>query len=327
MSLLLVLLLCACSTSGDGIKWQEQYDLGVRYLDEGNYEEAIIAFTAAIEIDPKRPEAYVGAATAYTSMGEWQLATEMLDKAESILGENDVISAAREELGLLGTSTASNPTVPLNAYGVAEFTYRESYVPFENLSAEKQSWLGTAIAALEMQDKDALLVLCGQIGTIDLDIYTTYGKYRVRVEAGGQSIRLELRPENGMGYWCWTQIIDDGYDHNIVSCPCADWQWNGDAEYYRAAYAPNDDCYLYEDRSFYRVVNSLRDDHETEKITWNHNGWTSSEERTAEYSQGIKISSQYLDRSDGTWHNLGSGGDFVYGAWCVSYGDLEKFYF
>lgn len=31
------------------LTWQEQYDLGLRYLSEGNYEEAIIAFTAAIE--------------------------------------------------------------------------------------------------------------------------------------------------------------------------------------------------------------------------------------------------------------------------------------
>ena len=50
--------------------WQEQYDLGVRYLSEGNYEEAVIAFTAAIEIDPKRAEAYVGRGDAYVASGE-----------------------------------------------------------------------------------------------------------------------------------------------------------------------------------------------------------------------------------------------------------------
>lgn len=50
--------------------WQEQYDLGIRYLSEGNYEEAIIAFTAAIEIDPKRAEAYVGRGDAYIGLGE-----------------------------------------------------------------------------------------------------------------------------------------------------------------------------------------------------------------------------------------------------------------
>lgn len=75
--LALVLLLCSCeqpNTTREGENntptWQEQYDLGVRYLSEGNYEEAIIAFTAAIEIDPKRAEAYVGRGDAYVDSGE-----------------------------------------------------------------------------------------------------------------------------------------------------------------------------------------------------------------------------------------------------------------
>ena len=45
--------------------WQEQYDLGVRYLFDGDYEGAILAFSAAIEIDPKRAPAYVGRGDAY----------------------------------------------------------------------------------------------------------------------------------------------------------------------------------------------------------------------------------------------------------------------
>lgn len=40
--------------------WQEQYDLGIRCLSDGNCEEAILAFTTAIEIDPKRPDAFLG---------------------------------------------------------------------------------------------------------------------------------------------------------------------------------------------------------------------------------------------------------------------------
>ena len=62
--LTLCLLLCACGQSTRAA-WQEQYDLGMRYLDEGNYEEAILAFTAAIEIDEKLPEAYFGRGQAY----------------------------------------------------------------------------------------------------------------------------------------------------------------------------------------------------------------------------------------------------------------------
>ena len=71
-----LLILSACSQSNgiqnksQGPTWQEQYDLGLRYLSEGNYEEAIIAFTAAIEIDPKQASTYVGRGNAYILSGE-----------------------------------------------------------------------------------------------------------------------------------------------------------------------------------------------------------------------------------------------------------------
>ena len=60
LAALLLLTLAACSKApeadpaDEAPDWQTQYDLGVRYLSEGNYEEAIIAFTAAIEIEPKQ---------------------------------------------------------------------------------------------------------------------------------------------------------------------------------------------------------------------------------------------------------------------------------
>ena len=54
LALTLTLALAACGGKGG---WQEQYDLGQKYLTDGNYEEAILAFTAAIEIDPKRAPA------------------------------------------------------------------------------------------------------------------------------------------------------------------------------------------------------------------------------------------------------------------------------
>lgn len=66
---MIVSCLAACGQSAQAA-WQEQYDLGVRYLSEGNYEEAILSFTAAIEIDPRRPEAFVGRGDAYVRSGE-----------------------------------------------------------------------------------------------------------------------------------------------------------------------------------------------------------------------------------------------------------------
>ncbi len=68
--LVFVLLVCLCACAPSESTWHKQYDLGVRYLSEGNYEEAIIAFTAAIEIGPKQALAYVGRGDAYVASGE-----------------------------------------------------------------------------------------------------------------------------------------------------------------------------------------------------------------------------------------------------------------
>lgn len=74
-----IILLSACGQQTP--TWQEQYDLGVRYLSESNYEEAIIAFTAAIEIDPKQAPAYVGRGDAHMGMEDYDLAEQDFNKA------------------------------------------------------------------------------------------------------------------------------------------------------------------------------------------------------------------------------------------------------
>ena len=85
---LLFLFLAACGAKD---AWQEKYDLGMHYLNDGNYEDAVIAFTAAIEIDPKRPEAYAGLANTYMAQGEFEkaatvwsnIAQEIMDRGLS----------------------------------------------------------------------------------------------------------------------------------------------------------------------------------------------------------------------------------------------------
>lgn len=80
---MMILGLCACNHQ---LAWQEQFDLGVRYLSEGNYEEAVIAFTAVIEIDPKQAHAYVGRGNAYIGLGETEenLAAALADYEQAI---------------------------------------------------------------------------------------------------------------------------------------------------------------------------------------------------------------------------------------------------
>ena len=93
LALVLSLGLYACGQNTP--TWQEQYDLGMRYLSEGNYEEAIIAFTAAIEIDPNQADAYVGRGDAYVGSGETEenLAAAQADY-ETALELDDALVAA-----------------------------------------------------------------------------------------------------------------------------------------------------------------------------------------------------------------------------------------
>lgn len=96
--LCLVLGLVAC---GKAPTWQEQYDLGVRYLSEGNYQEAIIAFTAAIEIDPKQENAYIGLADAYIGTGDTEKAVEILEQAVEVIGETQQLADAQKRIKAL----------------------------------------------------------------------------------------------------------------------------------------------------------------------------------------------------------------------------------
>jgi len=94
--LIFSLFLSACGQSTP--TWQEQYDMGVRYLSEGNYEEAIIAFTAAIEIDPKQALAYLGRGDSYVGSGttEENLAAALTDYELAIeLDEANVVAYLR----------------------------------------------------------------------------------------------------------------------------------------------------------------------------------------------------------------------------------------
>lgn len=88
LALALVLGLVSCGRSAS--TWQEQYDLGVRYLSEGNYEEAIIAFTAAIEIDPNRAEAYLWAGEAYILQNNFDGAIAVLTQGFEITSETQL---------------------------------------------------------------------------------------------------------------------------------------------------------------------------------------------------------------------------------------------
>ena len=128
----LFLLLAACGQNSP--TWQEQYDLGIRYLSKGNYEEAIIAFTAAIEIDPKQAPAYIGRGDAYLKAYAYDkaeadfLKAKELDPGLDIQAKLDTLSSARDTLMLSAFKAELQPLVePLDiAFAVDDIVLGET---------------------------------------------------------------------------------------------------------------------------------------------------------------------------------------------------------
>ena len=132
--LAVLLLLSACSRSA--ATWQEQYDLGVRYLSEGKYEEAVIAFNAAIEIDPKRSDAYLGLADAYEAQGDVERARQVLEDALAVAADPDAI---RNRLDRLGGSATAGPVTGATAGPTQEPT-PESAIIASGECGENLTW-------------------------------------------------------------------------------------------------------------------------------------------------------------------------------------------
>lgn len=65
----------------------EQLDLGNRYLEEMDYEQAVLAFTKAIEIDPMSVDAHLGLVEAYIRQGDFDLALEAAEKGYEMTGD------------------------------------------------------------------------------------------------------------------------------------------------------------------------------------------------------------------------------------------------
>ncbi len=107
LALALALSTLACAKE-DAKTYQSQFDLGTRYLNDGSYEEAILAFRAAIEIEPKNAEAYLSLADVYLAMGDTDAAIAVLTDALAVVDDAAAVQAR------LDTLTATSEPEPLS---------------------------------------------------------------------------------------------------------------------------------------------------------------------------------------------------------------------
>lgn len=272
-----VLFLCACGQQPP--TWEEQYDLGVRYLSEGSYEEAIIAFSAAIEIDPNRAQAYVGRGKAYVLSGETEdnLALALADYEKAILlGETDAsiylalanIYMARgesdraREILQEGLDLTADDSISKK---LKEVDSKKRFTDFETLDKTVQAiFLNLTEEILDGNSEGIYQTLLKdhidsvENGTISKELFTRgeictqIGEYKASLRYN-EDLRtsqligtIELREEKGKAYIYEAMEVDGEVISTKIVGESDSWNWNGHYEKYSNFFHDDDeDKYAY----------------------------------------------------------------------------------
>lgn len=85
--------------NSDAVKVREQLDLGKKYLSELEYDQAVAAYEAAIEIEPMNVDAYLGLADAYIGKSDYEAAALALQKGYE-LTQDETLKNKLDEVNL-----------------------------------------------------------------------------------------------------------------------------------------------------------------------------------------------------------------------------------
>ena len=173
-----VIVLVGCGSNVSS--WQKQYDLGIRYLNEGNYADAIIAFTAAINIDEKNSASYLGRAQAYFELGNEENISYAISDFEKVIEIDETIAEAYSGLADIYIST--------NDYEKALETLKNAENKVNNslydLYENKSMVLYSPDEQIEINLKDMKSYLdAGWCVEPVITMYATDGRTRVTLES------------------------------------------------------------------------------------------------------------------------------------------------
>lgn len=209
-----------------------------KFMDQMNYEQAVIAFQSAIKIEPRRKDAYMGLASAYQEMGKTDEAVQVLAAGYKTTKDREV-SGQLEEVVLIMYEGYMEDGDYDKAEKILEFLYeitgdRETKKKIDDLKDQEK---------LDQKSREILerLYKACEAGNMDYvkDIMNTQDYQTLIVQAGdritypsatGRAVAVfnnkalyygELKDgkRDGSGIW----IKSDGESTNIY-----DGQWSKD---------------------------------------------------------------------------------------------------
>ena len=130
--------------------YQHYMDLGNRYLSELKYSEAVNAFTKAIDIEPKRSQAYEGRADAYANMQEYDLAIADYERAIELAPDHG--EEIQIKLDDLRASSGPESAVESEANAGSSENTANPEEKNENIAASEEKNAGSKIPVLKLEE-------------------------------------------------------------------------------------------------------------------------------------------------------------------------------
>ena len=94
--ILIGIVAIAFAAGGGKSKYDTQLEMAQKYLDELNYEQAIVELRMAIEIEPDNSEAYFVLAEVYVAMEDYESAITVLEEGYAATGDTELLQSRRE---------------------------------------------------------------------------------------------------------------------------------------------------------------------------------------------------------------------------------------
>ena len=221
-------------------KVNEQLEEAQHFLDDLDYEQAIVAYEAVIEIDPMSVDAYMGLASVYEAQGEYEKALEVLQlgyektQSDNILQE---INRIKELISQDGNEQVIETEIEIEIEGdsqypiavpgrVVEGIYHNPYYEYPFIAEDKdylvqiiaQAEQGNYEAALDLMDNDRLIAIVETFADGESYINAMVDDKKVHIFTNVfdndmqfyQSVEIVILPLNiGYGYYLNKSINRD----------------------------------------------------------------------------------------------------------------------
>lgn len=163
------------SRSSNAGREENMLELGQRYLDELDYEQAVVCFEAYLEIDFKSVEAYTGLAEAYVGLEKYSKALEVLAEGYAATGDESLQRVSSHIEEQYGEVLVSGDALPGHVAGnsgevydgekdprfeacVVDGIYHNGY-DYYNLTLEEEGYLQAIIDQAQQENIDEVFSL------------------------------------------------------------------------------------------------------------------------------------------------------------------------